>query len=161
MALVSIYTVGRLNYPYDHPASREFLQVGNEVYRQATKQGLIEAFSSEGVPFPEEIVKGKGPGILTLSVWRGLQSLYHFTYSGKHKQALRDRSRWIEPYPEKHLSYVVWWTEMVMDVSWEEASRRYEHYVQHGSTPFAFDFKRAFDEKGETFLISDNGGFKE
>jgi hypothetical protein len=45
MALVSIYTVGRLNHPYDHPASREFFQVGNEVYRQATKSGLIEAFS--------------------------------------------------------------------------------------------------------------------
>lgn len=53
MALVSIYTVGRLN----HPASREFFQVGNEVYRQATKSGLIEAFSPEGVPFPEETVK--------------------------------------------------------------------------------------------------------
>ena len=60
MAFVSIYTVGRLNHPYDHPASREFFQVGNEVYRQATKSGLIEAFSPEGVPFPEESVKGTG-----------------------------------------------------------------------------------------------------
>ena len=60
MAFVSIYTVGRLNHPYDHPASREFFQVGNEVYRQATKSGLIEAFSPEGVPFPEESVKGNG-----------------------------------------------------------------------------------------------------
>ena len=61
MAFVSICTIGRLNYPYDHPASREFFQVGNEVYRRATKSGLIEAFSPEGVPFPEETVKGRVP----------------------------------------------------------------------------------------------------
>ena len=54
MAFVSIYTVGRLNHPYDHPASREFYEVGYKVMRQATKSGLIEEFSSEGVPFPEE-----------------------------------------------------------------------------------------------------------
>lgn len=161
MALVSIYTVGRLSHPYNHPASREFFQVGDEVYRQATKSGLIEVFSPEGVPFPEETVKGKGSAILTLSVWRSLQSLYRFTYSGKHRQALRDRSRWIEPYPEKHLSYVVWWTETVSDVSWEEAFRRYNDYIQQGPTPFAFDFKRAFDEKGETFLFNINSEDKE
>ncbi|MDR7235868.1 DUF3291 domain-containing protein [Neobacillus drentensis] len=153
MSLVSIYTVGRLTHPYDHPASREFFQVGNEVYLQATKSGLIEAFSPEGVSFPDETVKGMGPPILTLTVWRSLQSLYRFTYSGQHMQALQDRSRWIEPYQEKHLSYVVWRTEKVKDVSWEEAFMRYNFYIQHGSTPFAFDFKHAFDEKGETFLI--------
>ncbi|WP_163103516.1 DUF3291 domain-containing protein [Peribacillus alkalitolerans] len=153
MALVSIYTVGRLSQPYDHPATRDFFQVGNEVFRQASKSGhLIEAFSSNGVSFPEAI-KGEGLPILTLTVWKNLQSLYHFTYSGKHKQALRDRSKWMEPYQEKHLSYVVWWTEEVNDVSWEEAFERYNYYILHGPTPFAFDFKHAFDEKGETCII--------
>lgn len=154
MALVSIYTVGRLNHPYDHPASREFFEVGNDVFRQATKSGqLIDAFSSDGVPFPEEAIKGEGIPVLTLTVWKSLQSLYRFTYSGHHKQALRDRSKWMEPYQEKHLSYVVWWTEKLNDVSWEEAFKRYNYYIQHGSTPFAFDFKHAFDEKGETCLV--------
>jgi hypothetical protein len=153
MALVSIYTVGRLNHPYDHPTSREFYEMGYKVMRQASVSGnLIEEFSSEGVPFPEE-TKGKGYPVLTLTVWKSLQSLYRFTYSGKHSQALRNRSRWMEPYQEKHLSYVVWWTEKVKDVSWEEAFRRYNHYIEHGPTPFAFDFKNVFDEKGERFLI--------
>lgn len=135
--------------------------MGNEVYRQATKSGLIEAFSPERATFPEETVKGNGSPILTLTVWRSLQSLYLFTYSGQHKQALRDKSKWIEPYQKKHLSYVVWWTEKVKDVSWKEAFRRYTYYIQQGPTPFAFDFKHAFDEKGETFLINTNGDVKE
>jgi heme-degrading monooxygenase HmoA len=154
MAMVSIYTVGRLHHPYDHPASREFYEVGNKVFRQATKSGqLIEAFSSDGVPFPEEAVKGDGYPILTLTVWNSLQALYEFTYSGHHRQALRDRSRWMEPYQEKHLSYVLWWTEKLKDVSWEEAFKRYNYYIQHGSTPCAFDFKNAFDEKGESCMV--------
>ncbi|MEH7418851.1 DUF3291 domain-containing protein [Neobacillus drentensis] len=153
MAHVSIYTVGRLNYPYDHPESRAFFEMGYKVMRQASVSGqLIEEFSSDGVLIPNE-AKGKGYPVLTLTVWKSLESLYRFTYSGKHSQALRNRSRWVEPYQEKHLSYVVWWTESVKDVSWEEAFKRYNYYIQHGSTPFAFDFKRVFDENGETFLI--------
>lgn len=153
MALVSIYTVGRLNHPYDHHASREFYEMGYKVMRQASVSGhLIEEFSSVGVPIPEE-AKGNGYPVQTLTVWKSLESLYRFTYSGKHSQALRNRSRWMEPYEEKHLSYVVWWTEKVKDVSWEEAFKRYSYYIQLGPTPFAFDFKHAFNEKGETCIL--------
>jgi hypothetical protein len=153
MALVSIFTVGRLNYPYDHPVSREFYEMGYKVMRQASVSGyLIEEFSSDGVTFPEE-AKGKGYPVLTLTVWKSLQSLYRFSYSGKHNQALRNRSRWMEPYQAKHLSYVVWWADKVKDVSWEEAFKRYNYYLQHGPTPFAFDFKNAFDEKGELCML--------
>lgn len=150
MALIAIYTVGRLNHPYDHPVSREFYEMGYKVMRQAYLSGhLIEDFSSEEVPSPNE-AKGNGYPVLTLTVWDSLQSLYRFTYSGKHSQALRNRSRWMEHYQEKEILYVVWWTDKVKDVSWEEAFTRYNYYIQHGSTPFAFDFKHAFDEKGET-----------
>ncbi|WML58536.1 DUF3291 domain-containing protein [Neobacillus sp. PS2-9] len=155
MAFVAIYTVGRLKHPNEHPASREFFEVGHKVIRQASSSGqLIKEFSPDGVPFPEEVIKGEGSPILTLTVWRSLQSLYRFTYSGKHKQALRDRSKWIEPHQEKQPTYVVWWTEMVKDVSWEEAFKRYNHYIQHGPTPFAFDYKHAFDECGKTLLVN-------
>ncbi|MEK5175300.1 DUF3291 domain-containing protein [Heyndrickxia sp. FSL W8-0496] len=157
MGLVAIYTVGRLHHPYDHPISREFYEMGYKVMRQASLSGnMIEEFSAEGVPFPEE-AKGDGYPVLTLTVWKSLQSLYQFTYSGRHSQALRSRRRWMEPYQDKHLSYVVWWTEKVRDVSWEEAFKRYNYYKQNGSTSFAFDFKQAFDEQGETISMKYDG----
>ena len=64
----------------------------------------------------------------------------------------------MEPYQEKHLSYVAWWTDKVKDVSWEEAFKRYSYYIQYRSTPFAFDFKHAFDEKGEPCLVKQQWG---
>ena len=149
MAFVAIYTVGRLKHPYEHPASREFFEVGYEVIRQAAKSGnLIKEFSPNGVPFPEETILGDGDPILTLTVWKNLQSLYRFTYSGQHKQALRDRNKWLGPHQEKQPTYVLWWAEKVKEISWEEAFKRYNYYIQHGPTPFAFDFKSAFDEGG-------------
>jgi hypothetical protein len=154
LAYIAIYTVGRLKHPYEHAASRDFFEVGYEVYRQAGKTGqLIEEFSPIGVEIPTETIPGEGFPILTLTVWKSLQSLYRFTYSGQHKQALRDRNKWIEPHPEKQSTYVVWWTETVKDVSWEESFKRYDYYIQHGPSPFAFDFKHAFDEVGETILL--------
>lgn len=154
MAFIAIYTIGRLKHPYDHPSAREFFEKGYKVFYQAEKSGdLIADFSQNPVTFPEETVVGEGAPILTLTVWRSLQSLYGFTYSGQHKQALRDRNKWIDHHPDKQPTYVLWWTENVNDVSWEEASKRYSYYLQHGSTPFAFDFKQAFDDSGETFLF--------
>jgi hypothetical protein len=153
MSFVSIYTVGRLSQPYDHPESRGFFEMGNKVMRQPfLSENMIEEFSSDGVPIPEE-AKGDGYPVLTLTVWKSLQSLYGFTYSGKHSQALRNRSKWMEPYQEGHLSHVVWWTDEVKDVSWEEAFKRYRYYIEHGSTPYAFDLKQAFDEKGEKCIL--------
>ncbi|WP_226673540.1 DUF3291 domain-containing protein [Rossellomorea aquimaris] len=153
MAFVSIYTVGRLTHPYDHPVSREFYEMGYKVMRQATLSGhLIEEFSSDGVTLSVEAV-GKGYPVLTLTVWKNLQSLYRFTYAGKHSQALRNRNKWMEPDDGKHSSYVVWWTEKVKDVSWEEAAKRYDYYLEHKATPYAFDLKQAFDEGGNPCIL--------
>lgn len=154
MAFVAIYTVGRLKHFNEHPASIEFFDVGNEVMREAAKTGhLIKEFPPNRVLFPEEKIKGDGPPILTLTVWKSLQSLYLFTYSGLHKQALRDRNKWFRTLQERQPNYVVWWTDKLSNVSWKEAFNRYDFYIQHGPDPFAFDFKHAFDEFGEKIML--------
>jgi hypothetical protein len=156
MAFVAIYTVGRLKHPNEHPASREFFEVGYKVMMQAEFSGqMVKEFSTYGVPDPKETetIKGDGEPVLTLTVWKSLQSLHHFTYNGKHMQALQNRSKWIEAHQGKRPTYVVWWSEQVKDVSWEEAFKRYNYYIQHGPTPYAFDLKQAFDESGETLRL--------
>jgi hypothetical protein len=47
----------------------------------------------------------------------------------------------------------VWWTEKLTDVSWKEAFKRYDFYIQNGPGSYAFDFKHAFDECGEKILL--------
>jgi hypothetical protein len=154
LAFVAIYTGGRLKHPEEHPASREFYEAGYEVIRQAAKTGhLLKEFSPNRVRFPEKAIEGEGSPVLTLTVWKNLQSLYRFTYSGQHLQALKDRNKWFESLQERQPNYVVWWTEKLSDVSWKEAFKRYDFYIQHGPDPFAFDFKHAFDECGQSVSI--------
>lgn len=98
---------------------------------------------------PEEMIKGNGTPVLTLTVWKDLQSLYLFTYSGLHRQALQGRNKWFDPLPERQPNYVIWWSDMLSNVSWKEAFKRYDSYIQHGPDSFAFDFKHPFDEFGE------------
>jgi hypothetical protein len=154
LAFVAIYTVGRLKHSNEHPTSREFFEVGSEVMLEAAKTGhLLKEFSSNRVLFPEKVIKGEGTPILTLTVWKSLQSLYGFTYSGIHKQALLNRNKWMGSLQERQPNYVVWWTEKLTDVSWKEAFKRYDFYIQNGPGSFAFDFKHPFDEFGEKSLL--------
>lgn len=154
MAFVAIYTVGRLKHPEGHPASREFFEVGNEVMREAARTGdLIKEFPPNRARFPENALKGEGTPILTLTVWKTLRALHQFTYSNLHREALQNRHKWFGPLQERQPNYVVWWSDKLTDVSWIEASKRYDYYIQHGPDPYAFDFKHAYDEFGNEILI--------
>ncbi|WP_257985129.1 DUF3291 domain-containing protein [Bacillus sp. T33-2] len=95
--------------------------------------------------------------MLTLTVWKSLQSLYRFTSSGRHKQALRERNKWIGPHQEKQPTYVVWWTEQVKDVSWEEAFKRYNYYFQHGSTHLRLTVSTHLMKLGRCSWLSSRG----
>ncbi|WP_242021107.1 DUF3291 domain-containing protein [Cytobacillus oceanisediminis] len=53
------------------------------------------------------MIKGEGSPILTLTVWKSLLSLYRFTYSGLHKQALQDRNKWLNLF--KSDSLIMWY----------------------------------------------------
>lgn len=152
MAFVSIYTEGKLLHPYNHPVSRDFYDMGYRVMRQASLSGnLIKDLSSPNPPLRKEPKDGEYPA-LTLSVWKNLETLHRFTYSGKHSQALRNKKKWMDTSQKGHGTYIIWWTEKVKDVTWEEAFKRYEYYLEHGPTPYAFDFKHAFNEEGEPFV---------
>lgn len=154
MAFVAIYTVGRLKHSDEHPASRDFFEVGNEVMREAARTGdLVKEFSPNRVRFPEQKLKGDGTPVLTLTVWKTLHALHQFTYSNPHKEALQNRHKWFDPLQVRQPNYVVWWSGKLSDVSWKEAFKRYDYYIQNGPDPYAFDFKHTFDEFGNETLL--------
>jgi hypothetical protein len=87
----------------------------------------------------------------TLSMWTGLSAVYAFAYHGLHAEALRLRREWfIEPqWP----TYTAWWVGDDHVPAWSEAAERLEYLHDHGPTPFAFSFKRAFDAAGAPVAV--------
>ncbi len=83
----------------------------------------------------------------TLSLWRDLESVHAFAYSGAHLDALRHRAEWFEP--RRWPAYVAWWVPDDAIPSWDEAYTRLERLHADGPTPVAFDFHHPFDPEGQ------------
>ncbi|MBP0460146.1 DUF3291 domain-containing protein [Streptomyces montanisoli] len=92
----------------------------------------------------------------TLSLWTDLESVQAYAYSGIHLHALRNRGKWFVRIP--HRLYAAWWVADDAVPTWREACERLEHLDEHGSTPYAFDFRDAFDADGRSYGLRRPGG---
>ncbi len=87
----------------------------------------------------------------TISLWKDLASVFSFTYSGLHKEALRKRMEWfLEP---KWPTYAIWWVEDDHIPQWQEACDKLEMLHDLGPTPRAFNFRTCFDAHGNPVSI--------
>lgn len=102
--------------------------------------------------FPRFYVeKGDGYAPSTISLWRDLSSLYAFSCSGIHTDALRNARQWFERH--EWPPYVLWWVTKGHIPTWSEGVERLEHLHDHGPSLIAFNFKQAFDPDGNPTKI--------
>lgn len=82
----------------------------------------------------------------TLSLWRDLESVRAFIYSGLHVQALKNRHAWFKRSDVP--TYAIWWVSDDAVPTWAEASTRIELLADEGPTPRAFDLRAPFAVDG-------------
>ncbi len=80
--------------------------------------------------------------LINLSVWESLSALQHYTYDGLHATVLRRRSEWFERVNNEFV--VLWWVPAGTHPAVTAARERLEHLGNHGPSPYAFTFARAF-----------------
>ena len=98
--------------------------------------------------YPRFFKDGEHAGaVVSLSLWEDLSAVHRFSYSGAHLEAFKKRKEWL--LPPTWPTYVAWWVADDHTPSWVEACQRLEHLNDHGSTAFAFDFKKPFDAQGQ------------
>jgi hypothetical protein len=87
----------------------------------------------------------------TVSLWRSIEAVCAFAYSGLHAQALAHRKDWFAKgeWP----IYAAWWASDDYVPTFADAAARLEHLQLHGSTSFAFDFKSPYAVSGEPTTI--------
>jgi Domain of unknown function (DUF3291) len=164
---IAISTCAVLRHPYDHPTIEPFEELTTRVYVAAEPHpafvcradnaddwaGLAEPgrdwgrWGQPALPARYAAEFGDGPyrAAQTLSIWRDLDGVRDFVYSGLHVTALRRRHEWFQPvgWP----TYVVWWVDGVLP-TWQDAAHRFDLLAQHGPSAQAFDLRHPFDAPG-------------
>lgn len=156
MAL-ALYTFGQFIEPADNPSNDGFRELNDPVFAFADDTpGLIarSGYASDEGPssWGEEVYprfyddRGDGWAPATLSLWHDMESLYAFTYSGLHAEALKRGREWFKRPSWPPL--VLWWHDQQEFPIWFEGVERIEYLQDNGPSSYAFTFKEAFDEGG-------------
>lgn len=135
--------IGRLLAPIDDPQIADFVAnldrinahaEGHDgfVWRYQTAEGNATATR----PYDDERI------IVNFSVWRDVESLRAFTYSGAHVEIMRRRREWFERMADSYLA--LWWVPAGHEPTVEEAVARLEHLRRVGPSAEAFTFRELY-----------------
>lgn len=177
MARVAFTTFAIMKAPYGDPEVRGFEALTPAVFRQAENaEGFIDrareiddalaltnferdwgAWGPFAVPrfYDGGHETATDTRASTISLWRSIEAVRAFAYGGLHQRALHQRKKWFRE-PEWP-TYAIWWVADDHIPTWTEASRRLESLHDEGPTPFAFDFRTPFDERGAPLSPGERG----
>jgi hypothetical protein len=133
--------VARMRAPLDNPKMAGFMARIEEIDALAQNS---PGFVAQPTPADEGAVY-KDDVLLNMSIWESVESLYVFTYSGRHAQALARRAEWFEQ--EDGPAYVLYWAPVGHIPTEKEIKERFDHLRRHGATPRAFTFEQRFSVK--------------
>ena len=159
---VALYTFGMFRAPAEDAVNQGFHDRNDRNFQAAeSSEGFISRSGYADEPGPESwgeqvfprfyVERGDGFAPSTLSLWRDLSSPMAFSYAGIHAEALKHGREWfLKPaWPP----YVLWWVERDHTPDWTEAVHRHAFLHDNQASPFAFDFKTPFDERGRPAVI--------
>ena len=159
---LAIYNFGLHVGPYDS-AEVEGFRLREAVNFTAAERadGFVGRSGYDGEPGPSSwgsqvfprFIKGSGfeIGPSSLSLWRDIESLMAFSYSGVHADALKHARHW--NVKQQWPPLVLWWVENGRLPDWEDGVARLERLHDHGPSPAAFHFKQAYDPAGAAYVI--------
>jgi len=159
MARVAFITAGLVKYPWGDPRLQDFIDRFAETFAaaQVTDGYLARPFADGTLPDPTTPLPGFSEqdwaerSNFTFSIWQNLESIFAYTYSGFHGDALLRRRDW---FPKPQLpGYVAWWIADDYIPPWKESCARYELLTQNGPTPQAFNFAVPYGPDGRRTKI--------
>ncbi len=155
---LALYTFGIFKRPSDDAANEGFHLRNNPILGLVDRSpGMIARSGYESDPGPASwgkqvyprfyVEQGDGFSPSTLSLWSDLESVFAFTYFGLHAEAMAHCREWFQK--PQWPPYVLWWIKVGENPAWADGVARHEHLHDHGPSAFAFNFKNAFDWRGQ------------
>lgn len=148
--------IARMKYPLDSADMASFVARLDEINALAdAAPGFVWRFQTdEGNatylrPYDDDRI------LFNLSVWESAEALKDYVYRSAHKELLRDRRSWFEPFEGSMLA--MWWVPAGHIPSVDEAKQRLAHLEAHGPSSHAFTF-RALHEMPSGVQHAHSGG---
>ncbi len=165
MSALVLHTFAILKHPAAHPASQAFQEAipgviaslpdapgllkssANVFWPDGTSGSETTEFGSPVLPRFFELSQDRF-GLTTLSAWSDAEAVAGFSFHGIHGEAMTHRNEW---FRQEHFwpSSVMWWTNTIDEVTWEEADTKLGHLHENGPSSEAFTFKSLYSSAGE------------
>lgn len=81
--------------------------------------------------------------LINMSIWKDVESLKSFLYSGKHLDVYRKKKKWFHEMDDHHMA--MWFVPLNEKPTPQEAKQKLEHLNKHGETIHAFTFRSNFN----------------
>lgn len=166
MSVLVLHTFGILEHPADHPASQAFQQAIPDVIASLSDTpGLLKSsvnffwpdgtsgnetteFGSPVTPRFFDLSEGRF-ALTTLSAWTEVEAAAGFSFQRTHGKAMENRTEW---FRQEHFwpSSVLWWTDDMEAVTWEEGNMKLAYLHENGPSHAAFAFKSLYSSTGES-----------
>jgi hypothetical protein len=144
--------VSRLLAPLDSPLLADFMAALDEVNAEADRSpGFVWRLQTEDGNATAVQAFGWDAGdshgvIVNLTVWRDVEALADYVFSGRHVQIMRRRREWFQRAAEA--TTALWWVPAGSLPTTDDAEDRVRLLRAHGPTPAAFTFRQPFPPPG-------------
>jgi len=139
--------IARMLAPIDSPVLADFIANLDSINALAeSSEGFIWRLKGDGNDATELRIYDDAFLIVNMSVWKDIDSLFHFTYKTMHADIFRRRKEWFSKMAEMHMA--LWYVPEGHEPIVKEAEEKLNHIRLHGPTVHAFTFKKRFMEDG-------------
>jgi hypothetical protein len=144
--------VSRLLAPLNSPLLADFMAALDEVNAEADRSpGFVWRLQTEDGNATAVRAFGWDAGdshgvIVNLTVWRDVEALADYVFSGRHVQIMRRRREWFQRAAEA--TTALWWIPAGSLPTTDDAEDRVRLLRARGPTPAAFTFRQPFPPPG-------------
>jgi hypothetical protein len=136
--------VARLRHPIDHPATANFVAGLAPVNAVAdVSPGFVWRLQTDAGNATELRPYNDDTILLNMSVWESVAHLNAYVYRSAHAEVLKQRRQWFANFGRPIAA--LWWIPAGHIPTVPEAVERLAALQEHGPSPYAFDFRNAFE----------------
>ena len=132
--------------PLDSPEMKEFMDALDNINKLAEESnGFVWRLKGSDDSNSTDCKSEEYPdAILTLSVWKDVDSLKEFVYKSHHASYMAKRSQWFAKHDNDIPYQVLWWIRNDHTPTIKEAVDKIKFLKEHGPSIDAFTFRSPF-----------------